>query len=189
MSVFPKIAMIFRYKRIIWGLMLIALVIYLVLTSFLKADTLSKDPFLSCRVSFNCSLPDILAVYSFEIVFIILAVFFIITGLKRLGNAVWVIEHGTVTNAVVGSASEILSRRKILKGFYTVESSWGFSCSFNTPSGKKSKLKVIAPEKDYLKKGETIDVIYDPEMPENALAIDALPGFVRTEPDLRIKHG
>lgn len=35
-----------------------------------------------------------------------------------------------------------------------------------------------------MEKGETVNIVYDPGIPENAIAVGALPWFVKTVPPL-----
>jgi len=99
-------------------------------------------------------------------------------------RALWVIEHGAVATATVGAitrSTKAHAGARMGQRFYTIR--WTASCSFKDASGKNRHVKVGTPE-DLLKKGDTVTIVYDPGIPENAIAIGALPWFVKTDPQL-----
>ena len=131
-----KAGMFYRFRRIRWALYLICLAIYLVIMGFIETDTLRARG-LQCRVDMTCSVPDILAVYIFEMVFLLIAIFLIVTGVKRLINAVWIIEHGTIATAVVGNASETVKTKSVIKGIPGLSTHGNTPARFNDASGKR----------------------------------------------------
>ncbi len=158
---------------------------YLVMEkSPVTVDYSVKDPSCSCIRDIQCAADNALFTVLFGVPLVIVAIPLVMSGARRIMRALWVIEHGTVTGATVGAITRstktvatgrVGGRRTII--------SWTATCSFTDSSGKNCHVKVGMPE-GLLKKGDEVKIVYDPAMPENAIAIGALPRFVKTDPPL-----
>jgi hypothetical protein len=143
-----------------------------------------KDPSCSCVRDIRCATDNAMFTVLFGIPLIIFAIPLFVSGARRIMRAIWVIEHGAVAGASVGS---ITRSTKTHAGprqgvrYFTI--SWTATCSFTDASGRNCHINVGMPE-GLLKKGDEVRIVYDPGMPENAIAIGALPWFVTTDPPL-----
>ena len=103
---------------------------------------------------------------------------------RRIRRAVWVIEHGVVAGASVGSITRKTETHMTGRiGVTRTTIRWIATCSFTDASGRNCHVNAGMPE-GLLKKGDEVRIVYDPGMPENAIAIGALPWFVKTDPPL-----
>jgi hypothetical protein len=143
-----------------------------------------KDPSCSCCCD-KCPAEDAMFTIIFGGVLVLIAVFLIQSGVRRILKTIWIIEHGIETSASVG---DIARSTRIIWTYKSIIRSvkWVVSCHFKDSSGSRVSFKVIVPSEDYMEKKDSIAVVYDPGMPENAIAVDALPFFVKTEPALKI---
>ncbi len=158
---------------------------YIVLEkSPVTVDYSVKDPSCSCIRDIRCAADNAMFTVLFGVPLIILAIPLVVSGARRIMRALWVIEHGDVAGASVGAVTRstktvatgrVGGRRSIIK--------WTATCSFTDASGKNCHVKVGMPD-GLLKKGDEVKIVYDPGMPENAIAIGALPWFVKTDPPL-----
>ena len=146
-------------------------------------DYMVKDPSCSCVREMRCAADNALFTIMFGGVLLAVALFLVQGGARRMVNAIWVIEHGVPAIATVGEITRTTRRTGTLS-WHIITHRWTASCAFKDASGKNGTLHVGMPE-GYLKRGETIAVVYDPGLPGNALAVGALPRFVRTEPPLK----
>jgi hypothetical protein len=142
-----------------------------------------KDPSCSCGCG-KCPAEDAMFSIIFGGVLVLIAIFLIQSGMRRIYKTIWIIEHGAIASAVVRNISRssrmIWSYRMVMS-----VTRWEAACEFKDSSGNAVMFTVISPAEDYMKKRENIVVIYDPGMPENAIAVDALPFFVKTDPALK----
>ncbi len=142
-----------------------------------------KDPSCSCVREMRCAADNAMFTVIFGGLLVGIAVFFMLTGIRRMLNAIWVVEHGAVATAAAGEITRKTRRSGTLTAA-VFTSRWTASCRFKDSSGTNYTLDVGTPE-GLLKRGGSVEVVYDPGMPENAFAIDALPRFVKTVPPLR----
>ncbi len=144
-----------------------------------------REPSCSCGSGIKCPAEDAMFTLFFGGVFVVIALFLIISGIKRILNAIWVIEYGTLASSTVKKIIKTDKRTIFqLRSFYT--KSWAVTCWFEDSSGKKFSLEIYSSSKDSIKKDDTVEIIYDPGMPENAFAIDTIPKFVKTDPVLSV---
>ncbi len=144
----------------------------------------TKDPSCSCCCG-KCPAEDAMFTIIFGGVLLLIAAFLIQASVRRMIKAIWIIEHGAIATATVRSISQSTRMIWTTKSATTI-TRWDVVCEFKDASGNAAMLTVIAPMKDYMNKKESIAVIYDPGMPDNAIAVDALPFFVKTNPALKI---
>jgi hypothetical protein len=116
----------------------------------------------------------------------IVAFLFMFSGIKLLLNTIAIIEYGIVVPASVNSIKEWLVRNSSFAGKfgivgYTKYKRGCITCRFTDSSGKSYSFQVYSRKEHQLNKGDSIPVIYDPGMPENVLAIDVLPWFVKSK--------
>lgn len=158
---------------------------YIVLEkSPVTVDYSVKDPSCSCVRDIRCAADNAMFTVLFGLPLVILAILLVVSGARRIMRALWVIEHGAVAGATVGTISRSTKTRAGARQgqrYYTIR--WTATCSFTDASGKNCHVKVGMPE-GLLKKGDEVRIVYDPAMPENAIAIGALPWFVKTDPPL-----
>jgi hypothetical protein len=142
-----------------------------------------KDPSCSCGCG-KCPAEDAMFSIIFGGVLVLIAIILVQSGLRRILKTIWIIEHGAITTAMVRN---ITRSTRMIWSYRTVVSTtrWDVSCEFKDSSGNAVMFNVISPTEAYMKKKESIAVLYDPGMPENAMAVDALPFFVKTDPALR----
>lgn len=163
-----KLCLLYRSGRLVKGLIIIAAVSWI-----------TYDNFTSHATEENIRFTVI-----FGALFILAAVYMILSGILRILRAISVIEYGTVASATVTGISRRTRRTGALSwGFYI--HTWVAACRFQDAAGKNHKMEVIAPDENYLKKGDHVDIVYDTGMPSNALAIETLPFFVKTDPLLK----
>ena len=176
MSLISKIGIIYRFGRIRKGLLLVLFVAYLFYIGMHK----------------NTQLDFTIVMIIYGIISTT-ALLFLFSGVRRLLNMIAVIERGTLTTATVSGLKEWRTKRSVWAGrgsigsmtFTTVHKKGCIRCTFPLSSGKPHSLEVFFHnDEDQIKKGDGVPVIYDPGMPENALAVDALPRFVATVPAL-----
>jgi hypothetical protein len=117
----------------------------------------TREPSCSCAVE-GCPAQEAMFTLMIGGPVLLIALLVVRSGARRMERMIAVIEFGAVTTAAVRS----ISNRKVI-------------ARYQDPAGHKHSLEVTA----------LIDVVYDPGQPENAVAIDALPRFVRTDPALR----
>jgi hypothetical protein len=133
-----------------------------------------KDPSCSCGGGVKCPAEDAMYTIIFGGLLLLIAIFLVQSGIKRIFHTIALIEYGTFTTAEVrgisGSTTSTRGPRK-----------WVASCGYKDSSGKDFRFDVIFPTEKYLKKGDLVGAVYDPGMPANALAIDALPFFVKNK--------
>jgi hypothetical protein len=141
-----------------------------------------KDPSCSCGAG-KCPAEDAMFTIIFGGMLVLIAMLLIQSGIRRIFRTIWIIEYGTVTSAVVRNISRSTKMIWTTKSVMSV-TKWDVSCEFKDSSGTTVMFNVISPTEDYMNKKDSITVIYDPGMPENAIAIDALPFFVKTDPAL-----
>lgn len=146
-------------------------------------DYMVKDPSCSCVREMRCAADNAMFTIMFGGVLLAVAVFFVQSGMRKMINAIWVIEHGTLATATVASISEKRVHSWYHRPF-RYSTIYAASCVFADSSGTDHRLEVNV-DRDSWRKGDRLDVLYDPGMPENAFAVGALPRFVRTEPPLR----
>ena len=171
MSPGSKFRIIYRFRRIRWGIY-----ISLLLGFYLfKGIHISPDP-------------DIVIIgYGFYGILGIIAILLFLSGGKRLMNMIWIIEYGTAAPATVTGISEWLVRiSSSWKNFGRVDryKKGKIGCSFTDSSGKPHRFTVNSYRDHSYKKGDTLSIIYDPGMPGNVIVMKALPGFVKTDPAL-----
>ncbi|MBP7734620.1 MAG: hypothetical protein KA369_01480 [Spirochaetes bacterium] len=143
-----------------------------------------KDPSCSCIRDIKCAADNAMFTVLFGVPLVILAILLIVSGAPRIMRAIWVIEHGTAATATVGTITRKTETHMTGRvGVWRTTISWTATCSFTDASGKNCNVKVGMPE-GLLKKGDEVGIVYDPAMPENAIAIGALPWFVKTDPPL-----
>jgi hypothetical protein len=145
-------------------------------------DYMVKDPSCSCVREMRCAADNALFTIMFGGVLLAIALFLVQGGARRLANAIWVIEHGVLATATVKSVTERRIHTWYNRPFHRT-SIWAATCVFADSSGANHKLEVNV-DKGSRDKGDRLDVVYDPGMPTNAIAVGALPRFVRTEPPL-----
>ena len=168
MGALRKILVMYRSGRIVKGLLVIAAVAWIAYDNFTAHAT---DENIRYTVIFGT-------------LFLLVALYMIASGLRRMMRAIAVIECGTVTTAAFGSVSRSTRRTGTLSwGIY--RHTWTASCAFSDAAGKHHKIEVVVPDEHFLRKGDHIDIVYDPGMPANALAIGALPSIVKTVPPLK----
>jgi hypothetical protein len=148
-------------------------------------DYMVKDPSCSCVREMRCAADNALFTIMFGGILLAVGVLLVLTGVQRMINAIWVIEHGAIAAATVGEITRSTRRSGTLNASIIIHR-WTASCRFKDSSGKSFTLDVGTPE-GYLKRGDGVDVVYDPGIPENAIAIGALPWFVKSEPALMLK--
>ncbi|MBP7734581.1 MAG: hypothetical protein KA369_01280 [Spirochaetes bacterium] len=142
-----------------------------------------KDPSCSCGVA-KCPIEDAMFTVIFGGLFALIALLLFQSGIRRMFKAIWIIEHGLTATATVKHVTRSSKIVWTMKYARTV-TKWIVSYEFKDASGNNVKGTVIAPTEDCVGKGDSIAVIYDPAMAENAIAIDALPFFVKTNPPWR----
>jgi hypothetical protein len=145
-------------------------------------DYVVRDPSCSCVREMRCAADNAMFTIMFGGIFLVIGVLFIQSGVKRMINALWVIEYGAVAVATVGEITRSTRRTGTLNASMFIHK-WTASCRFKDSSGTHFTLGVGTPE-GFLKRGDTVTVVYDPGMPENAIAVGALPWFVKTDPPL-----
>jgi hypothetical protein len=133
-----------------------------------------KDPSCSCGGGLKCPAEDAMYTIIFGGLLLIVAIFLVQSGMKRIFHTIALIEYGTFTTAEVRSISGSTTSAR---GHHK----WVASCGYKDSAGKDFRFDVIYPTEKYLKKGDRVDAVYDPGMPANALAIDALPFFVKNK--------
>ncbi len=143
----------------------------------------TKDPSCSCCCG-KCPAEDAMFTVIFGGVLLLIAAFLIQASARRMIRAIWIIEHGAIAAATVRSITRKSKIVWTMKYARTVIW-WNVSCEFKDASGNSAKVTVNAPSKDYVRKGDSIAVVYDPGMPDNVIAVDALPFFVKTDPELK----
>lgn len=139
-----------------------------------------KDPSCSCVREMRCAADNAMFTVIFGGLLVIAAFLLIMSGVRRMINTIWVIEHGAATGASVGEIRRSTRRSGTLTAAVFIRK-WTASCRFKDASGTNYTLDVGMPE-GYLKKGDSVEVLYDPGIPDNAIAVGALPWFVKTEP-------
>lgn len=143
-----------------------------------------KYPSCSCIRDIQCAADNAMYTVIFGVPFFILAILLVVSGAGEIMRAIWVIEHGAVAVAAVWDITRT-TRKTVGSRVGTTHTSvrWTASCNFTDASGRSCNITVHMPE-GLLKKGDEVSLVYDPGMLENAIAIGALPWFVRTEPPL-----
>jgi hypothetical protein len=139
-----------------------------------------KDPSCSCVREMRCAADNAMFTIIFGGLLVIVAFLLVLTGARRMINTIWIIEHGAAAAATAGEITRKTRRSGTLTAA-VFTSSWTASCRFKDSSGTNYTLDVGMPE-GYLKRGDSVAVLYDPGMPDNAIAIGALPWFVKTDP-------
>jgi hypothetical protein len=163
-----KLCLLYRSGRLVKGLLVIAAVSWI-----------AYDNFTSHATAENIRYTVI-----FGALFLLVAIYMILSGILRILRAISVIEYGTVASATVTGISRSTRRTGTLsRGIYI--RTWVAACRFQDAAGKNHKMEVIAPDENYLKKGDRVDIVYDAGLPSNALAIEAFPFFVKTDPPLK----
>jgi len=163
-----KILVMYRSGRIVKGLLVIAAVAWIAYDNFTA----------------HASEENIRYTLIFGALFLLVAAWLIASGVRRMLRAIVVIESGTVTTASFGSVARSTRRTGTLTWGIFIHT-WTASCAFSDASGKHHRIEVVVPDEQFLKKGDSIDIVYDPAMPANALVLDALPSIVKTEPPLK----
>ena len=168
MGALRKILVMYRSGRIVKGLLVIAAVAWIAYDNFTA----------------HASEENIRYTVIFGALFLLVALYMIASGARRMMRAIAVVECGAVTPAAFGSVSRSTRRTGTLSwGIY--RHTWTASCAFSDAAGKNHGIEVVVPDERFLRKGDRIDIVYDPGMPANALAIDALPSIVKTDPPLK----
>ena len=163
-----KLCLLYRSGRLVKGLFVIAAVSWI-----------AYDNFTSHATEENIRYTVI-----FGALFLLVAFYMILSGILRILRAVSVIEYGMAASATVTGISRSTRRTGTLSwGIYI--HTWVAACRYQDAAGKNHKIEVIAPGENYLKKGDRVDIVYDAGMPSNALAIEAFPFFVKTDPPLK----
>jgi hypothetical protein len=176
MSIISKILFFYRFKRIRTGLFFLLLLVYLF------SRGMHKTP----EVDFYIAI-------GFYVIISIIALFFLISGIKRMSNTISIIEYGTLVSSTVTGFKEWVLKSRLWAGpgttgsaiFSTRHKRGCIICTYSDSAGKPYKLEIFFHnDEDQIKKGDSFSVIYDPEMPENAIAVKALPKIVKTDPAL-----
>jgi hypothetical protein len=145
-----------------------------------------QDPSCSCGGGLKCPAEDAMYTIIFGGMLLVFAIFLVQSGVRRIARTIAVIEYGTLGVATVRSIARSTRRTGTLSHTVFIHK-WVASCGFPDSSGKNTRLDVISSSENFLKKGDQLEVVFDPGMPANALAIDALPFFVKTTPVLRAR--
>ncbi len=172
-----KAGLMFRSTRLVVGLVIVAYVIILAIDDFAK-----KGPDLRTwsREALGTDMMYALGLFA------LVSAFLIQSGVRRMVKTIWIIEHGQTATATAKGISERTVFSWFSRRFHPARKLFA-RCSFKDASGKSVKFEVIVPKKGSVNSGDPVDVVYDPGMPANAIALDALPSFVKTDPPLRVR--
>lgn len=111
-----------------------------------------------------------------------------LSAVKGISGAADVLRYGEIaTGTVTGIASERRSNPFNFSGpasFRRNITLYRIICGFTTATGRKMKCGFFATREGVIKKDEVLTVIYDPDIEENVLVIEALPQSVDTMPGL-----
>jgi len=125
-----------------------------------------REPSCSCVFS-KCPAEQALFTIIFGGPALLIALLMIRSGAGRIRKTIAIIESGSITSATVG---------RVADGEATAR--------YRDSAGGRHRLTVTARGPAAPKKDDQIPVVFHPALPANALAIDALPRFVRTTPAL-----
>ncbi len=170
-----QVALLYRSRRVVVALVIIGLDAWMGYDSFVRKGQRLSDLFGGPEGSAT----DVQAIVILAAAAALVALLLLVSGIRRLLQAIAVIEYGTAATATVRAVQGRTQRHR-----QTYFHTWVATCRFSTASGESATLEVIAPTKDSLVTGDRIAVLYDPDRAEHALAVAALPAFVRTNPPL-----
>jgi hypothetical protein len=177
MGILAKIGLLYKSGRLLKALAIIFFVAWAAYDNIYKTGLELKDWLRwgeGTEVARNATYTVIVGGVVLSI-----ALLLIVSGVRRNLRAVATIEYGTVTTAKV---REVVQRSRVVNKIYFHR--WVATCRFKDDAGQSVELEVIGPAEDTFEKGDPIAVVYDPGVPANAIAIAALPSFVKTAPVL-----
>lgn len=109
--------------------------------------------------------------------FLAIAGLMIASGVRRIRKTIWVIEHGVAAAARVvdvRQTTQWLMRGK--QSVFTIR--WKATCELEFAKKGRRSFEITVASEDTVKPGDSLDVWYDPGMPRNVLAVDAIPRAV-----------
>ncbi len=146
-----------------------------------------KNHSCSCVENMECLAESGLFTIIFGSVLFLTGIIFMMSGMRGIRAVIRVLEHGEIVNATVtGVAEKKKSYPSTLNPFSRHESitNYAVTCSFTILSGSNRLCMCFARKKHTIKKDDTLTVIYDPDIPENSVVIEALPRHIKTKPEL-----
>jgi hypothetical protein len=177
MGTLAKIGLLYQSGRLSTALVIIVFVAWAAYDNIVKPGLELKD---WLRWGEDTPLgKDATYTVHFGALFLFIALLLIVSAVRRNLRVIAAIEHGIVTTATVRKVAR--KTRVVNKVAFE---KWAATCRFEDTSGKTVALEVLGPAEDSLEKGDPVAVVYDPRVPQNAVAIAALPFFVKTEPAL-----
>ncbi|HPS57507.1 MAG TPA: DUF3592 domain-containing protein [Spirochaetota bacterium] len=149
-----------------------------------------KNHACSCARNMECLAQSALFTVITGAVLFFIGLLWILSGIMGISRAAAVLQYGDVVQGTVsGIAEEKKSNPFNLGGvgsFRSKITQYRVTCSFSTAEGKKKTCTLNAKNKDVIQSGDNLTVIYDPDIPENVLVIEALPKSVNTSPELPV---
>ncbi len=133
-----------------------------------------KNHSCSCARNIKCPYDDAIFAFIFGTLFSLIAIVLIRTGAKRVFNTIAVIEYGNTGTATVKNINKtIISRYKM---------GYMLTCEFQDTLWEKHHFQTFSKIANVVKTGDSLNILYDPGMPQNALSVDALPEYVKPLP-------
>ena len=118
----------------------------------------------------------------------LIGLIFMIPGIIRAGRASSLLEYGEITTGKVTGTAEFKKMNPFnFGGSFAIHRSitqYRITCAFIDASGKNRKCLAYARNNAVIKNGDSVSIIYDPDVAGNVIVIDALPGSVDTAPGL-----
>lgn len=144
----------------------------------------------SCARDMECLAQSALFTVVTGALLFLAGLLWMLSGIKAVLRAAAVLEYGEIVKGTVTSVTEeIKSNPFNFAGVGAIHSrirQYKVNYSYSTSAGKKMRNIIHAKNKEVIKPDETISVIYDPDMPENSMVIEALPESINTTPELAV---
>lgn len=144
----------------------------------------------SCARDMECLAESALfTVIAGAILFLIGLVWILFAG-RGIRGAAALLRYGEIVKGTVTSVTEEIKNNPFnfagAAARHNKIRQYKVNCSYNTAAGEKMRFIIHAKNRDVIKADEAVAVIYDPDMPGNAVVIEALPKFINTSPGLEL---